>query len=73
MAARPLAAQEVDLEQSRAVCPGPLQNRQSFLSRRLWRSSEVSLPSLPNLEVRSGALGAEEEDEGFPDLLFLEL
>jgi hypothetical protein len=33
--ARPLAAQEVNLVQSQAECPGPPQNRQSFLLKCL--------------------------------------
>jgi hypothetical protein len=56
VAAQPLAAHEVDLEQSQAVWPGPPQKRQSFLSIRLCLSSAVSLPSFPSFEVRSGAV-----------------
>jgi hypothetical protein len=75
LAARPLAAHEVNLVQSWAVCPSLPQNKQSFLSKRLWHSSEVSFPSLPNLEVRSRGFGADEVEntEGFPDLFCLEL
>ena len=42
------------LLQSLAMCPGPLQNMQSLLSKRRCRSSAVSLPSLPSLPCSSG-------------------
>ena len=43
----PLAADDVDFVQSFAIWPGAAQNRQSLLSRRRFRSTGVSLPSLP--------------------------
>lgn len=52
--ARPLAAREVDFGQSLAMCPARPQNMQSLWSNRYFLSSAVSLPSLPNLDVRSG-------------------
>src|SRR5437588_2070904 len=75
VAARALAAREVDFVQSRAEWPGPPQKRQSFFSRRRLRSSAVNRPSLPNFSDKSGPLEddapenvdglEEEEDEGF--------
>ncbi len=56
VAARALAAREVDFVQSRAEWPGPPQKRQSFFSRRLLRSSAVNLPSLPSFSDKSGPL-----------------
>ena len=59
-AARDLEAEEPGFRHSFAVCPGPPQNRQRFFSIRRARSSKVSLPSLPNLLVRSSLRGFEE-------------
>jgi len=85
LAARALAAREVDLGQLAAPWPEPPQNRQRLLSRRCLRSSAISQPSLPNLLDMSGflerrrtkteqmtclvVLGADEDD----DALGLEL
>ena len=66
VAEQPLEALEVDFGQSFAMWPPALQNMQSLLSKRHFRSSEVSLLSLPSFNVRSG-LGVEEEGvEVFP-------
>jgi hypothetical protein len=75
IAAQPLAVWEVNLVQSQADCPGLPQNKQSFLSKCLWCSSAVSFLSLPNLVLRSRALGAAEVDAevGFTDLFCLDL
>ena len=63
---QPLEALEVDFGQSFAMWPPALQNMQSLLSKRRFRSSEVSLPLLPSFDMRSG-LGVEEEEvEVFP-------
>ena len=58
MVAQPLDALEEDLGQSFAICPAFPQNIQSLLSKRHFRSSAVSLPSLPNFDEMSD-LGAE--------------
>ena len=63
---QPLEALEVDFGQSFAIWPSALQNMQSLLLKWHFCSSEVSLPSLPSFNVRSG-LGVEEvEEEVFP-------
>ena len=48
------ACRLVDFGQSLAMCPARPQNIQSLLSKRFFRSTAVSLPSFPNLVVRSG-------------------
>ena len=58
VAEQPLEALEVDFRQSSAMWPPVLQNMQSLLSKRCFRSLEVSLPLLPSFDVRSG-LGVE--------------
>ena len=66
VAERPLEALEVDFRQSFAMWPPAPQNMQSLLLKRRFRSLEVSLPSLPSFNMRSG-LGVEEEGvEVFP-------
>ena len=71
-AARPLAAEEVDFVQSRAMWPAAPQKRQSLLSRHRLRSVGVSFPSFPRWEVV-----LEELDEDFwflePELELLAL
>ena len=54
--ARALAAREVDLGHSFARCPMAPQNMQSPLSNLRFRSSGVSLPSLPSFSAISGLL-----------------
>ena len=49
----------MDFGQSFAMWPPALQNMQNLLSKRHFCSLEVSLPSLPNFNMRSG-LGVEE-------------
>ena len=53
-AVQPLDTQEVDFWQSLVMCPARLQNIQSLLSKWFFCSTAVSLPSFPNLVVRSG-------------------
>ena len=78
-----LAAAEVALEHSLAMCPVLLQNRQRFCSKQHCHSACVSLPSFPSFEERSGlgffwlvlllpALALPELPE-LPELLFLPL
>ena len=55
VATRPFA--EADLLHSDALWPGLPQYKQSFSFSQCSRSSEVSLPSLPNLSVRTLTLG----------------
>ena len=63
---QPLEALKVGFRQSFAIWPPAPQNMQSLLSKQCFHSSEVSLPSLPSFDVRSG-LGVEEvEVEVFP-------
>ena len=52
-AERPLAAEDVILEQSFATCPPLLQKRHRFWPKWHWRSCWVSLPSFPSFEERS--------------------
>ena len=59
VAERPLEALEVDFRQSFPMWPPAPQNMQSLLLKWRFHSSEVSLPSLPSFDVRSG-LGVEE-------------
>ena len=54
--ARALAAREVDLGHSFARCPAAPQNMQSPLSNLRFRSSGMSLPSLPSFSAISGLL-----------------
>ena len=49
-----LAAAEVALEHSLAMCPVLLQNRQRFFSKGRCRSACMSLPSFLSFEERSG-------------------
>ena len=49
-----LAAVEVTLEHSLAMCPVLPQNRQRFCLKRRCRSACMSLPSFPSFEERSG-------------------
>ena len=49
-----LAAVEVALEHSLAMCPVLPQNRQRFCSKWRCRSACVSLPSFPSFEERLG-------------------
>ena len=53
-AERALAAEDVALEHSLAMCPVLLQNRQRFCLKQRCRSACVSLPSFPSFEERSG-------------------
>lgn len=75
--ARALAALEVDLGHSRAMCPERPQNKQSLFSRRRFRSASVSLPSLPSLlsmlEERLAELEEAEAELLEPELEDLEL
>ena len=48
-----LAAEEVTLEHSLAMCPVLLQNRQRFCSKQHCRSACMSLLSFPSFEERS--------------------
>ena len=63
---RPLKALEVDFGQSFAMWPPALQNMQSLLLKRCFCSLEVSLPSLPSFNMRSGLEVEEEVVEVFP-------
>ena len=47
-----LAAEEVTLEHSLAMCPVLLQSRQRFCLKQHCRSACVSLPSFPSFEER---------------------
>ena len=49
-----LAAAEVVLEHSLAMCPVLLQNRQRFCLKQCCHSACMSLPSFPSFEERSG-------------------
>ena len=61
-----LKALEVDFRQSFTMWPPAPQNIQSLLLKQCFHSLEVSLPSLPSSNTRSG-LGVEEvEMEVFP-------
>lgn len=51
LAARALAAEEVDFLQSFATWPAPPQNRHRLLSKRRFLSSGVSFPSFPSLSA----------------------
>ena len=62
LAALALAAEEVALAHSLAMCPVLPQKRQSRCSKRRLCSSLVSLPSLPSLVKRS------EDPFGVPEL-----
>ena len=53
VAQRPLAAEDVALEQSFTTCPPLPQKRHRFWSKRRWHSCWVSLLSFPNFEDRS--------------------
>ena len=53
-AVQPLDTQEVDFRQSLVMCPARPQNIQSLLSKQFFCSTVVSLPTFPNLVVRSG-------------------
>ena len=66
VAEQPLEALEVDFGQSFAIWPPALQNMQSLLSKRHFCSLEVSLPSLPSFDMRSGLRVEEEVVEVFP-------
>ena len=71
-----LAAEDVALEHSLAVCLVHPQKRQRFWSKHLLHSSCMSLPSLPNFDVRLDFFGDEELLElvlDFPLELVLEL
>ena len=63
---QPLKALEVDFGQSFAIWPPAPQNMQSLLLKWHFHSFEVSLPSLPSFDVRSGLGVEEEEEEAFP-------
>ena len=52
VAERPLAAEDIALEQSFATHPPLPQKRHRFWSKRRWRSCWVSLPSFPSFEER---------------------
>ena len=62
--AHPFAAEDNGLGHSLAICPTFLQNMQSFKSKHCFRSTGVSLPSLP----RNVGVVPEEFDRG-PELL----
>ena len=64
VAERALAAEEVAFGHSLAKCPACPQNMQRFFSWRRFRSSEVSLPSFPSLELKGFARGAAEAEGG---------
>ena len=53
VAQRPLAVEDIALEQSFATCPPLLQKRHRFWSKQRWHSCWVSLPSFPSFEERS--------------------
>ena len=52
VAERPLAVEDIALEQSFATCPPFLQKRHRFRLKWHWHSCWVSLLSFPNLEER---------------------
>ena len=53
VAERPLAAEDVALEQPFATCPPIPQKRHRFWLKWHWRSCWVSLPSFPSFKERS--------------------
>ena len=53
VAERPLAVEDIALEQSFATCLPLLQKRHRFWSKQRWHSYWVSLPSFPSFEERS--------------------
>ena len=56
----------MDFRQSFAMWPPALQNMQSLLLKWHFCSLEVSLPSLPSFNMRSGLRVEEKEEEVFP-------
>ena len=61
-----MEALEVDFRQSFAMWPLASQNMQSLLSKWHFCLLEVSLPSLPSFDMRSGLRGEVVEVEVFP-------